>query len=68
MAATLLLRGIVKGGVVVPESGTTFPEGSEVQIRVLPIGKFATEEQAEFEAWDKLGDESWAMIDTWEKA
>lgn len=28
---------------------------------------FTSEEQAEFEGWNKLGDEAWAMIDEWEK-
>ena len=25
------------------------------------------EERAEFEGWERLGDEAWAMIDGWEK-
>ena len=27
---------------------------------------FNPDEQAEFDAWDKLSDEAWAMIDWWE--
>ena len=27
---------------------------------------FSPEEQAEFDAWEKLSDEAWAMIDGWE--
>ena len=33
-----------------------------VEFRVLPL-PFTAEEQAEFDGWEKLGDEAWAMID-----
>jgi hypothetical protein len=60
--STHLLRGVVKGGVIVPDTGTELPDGTPVEFRVLPTG-FTPDEQAEFDGWDKLGDEAWAMID-----
>jgi hypothetical protein len=61
-----VLKGIVRGGVVVLESPSTLPEGTEVQVTVAPI-PFTPEEAAEFAGWEKLGDEAWGMIDEWEK-
>ncbi|MCI0703752.1 MAG: hypothetical protein L0241_22060 [Planctomycetia bacterium] len=61
-----VLKGVVRGGVVVLESSAALPEGTEVQVTVAPI-PFTPEEQAEFAGWEKLGDEAWAMIDEWEK-
>jgi hypothetical protein len=61
-----VLKGIVRGGVVVLESPSALPEGTEVQITVAPL-PFTPEEAAEFAGWEKLGDEAWGMIDEWEK-
>lgn len=61
-----LLRGVVKGGVIVPETGTVLADGTAVEFRVLPTA-FTPEEQAEYDGWEKLGDEAWSMIDEWEK-
>lgn len=60
-----LLRGVVKGGVIVPEGGTTLPEGTAVEVFVLPA-EFTPEQRAEYEEWQKLGHHSWQMIDRWE--
>ena len=54
-------RGVVKGGVIVPESGAEFPDGTRVEYRVLPT-EFTPEERAEFEMWDQLSAEAFQMI------
>ena len=60
--STNLLRGVFKNGVIVPERTAEWVEGTSVEFRILPEG-FTPDEQAEFDDWDKLGDEAWAMID-----
>lgn len=60
------LKGVVRGGVVVFESPTNLPEGTEVEVTVAPL-PFTPEEEAEFAGWRQLGDEAWAMIEEWEK-
>ena len=59
-------KGVVRNGVVVVDSPTPLPDGTEVEVTVTRH-TFTPEEQAEFEMWEKLGDEAWAMIDEWEK-
>jgi hypothetical protein len=61
-----LFHGIVRSGVVVFDPKVQLPEGTHVEVAVLPLD-FTPEERAEFEAWDRLSDEAWAMIDQWEK-
>ena len=61
-----MLRGAVKNGVIVPEEGVNLPEGALVMFVVQPL-EFTDEERKEFEGWEHLGDEAWAMIDEWEK-
>jgi hypothetical protein len=61
-----VMKGVVRGGVVVFEAPTKLPEGTAVEVTVVPI-PFTEEEAAEFAGWEKLGDEAWAMIDEWEK-
>jgi hypothetical protein len=61
-----VIPGVVQNGVVVPEGNAKLPEGARVEI-VLPRVQFTPEEQAEFDAWDRLGNEAWGMIDEWEK-
>ena len=61
-----VLKGVVRGGVVVLESPTALPEGTEVEVSVAPI-PFTPEEQAEFAEWQGLRDEAWSKIDEWEK-
>ena len=56
----------VKNGVVVLEPPGVFPDGTWVTVTPLPL-EFTPEERVEFEAWDRLSDEAWAMIDEWEK-
>ena len=61
-APVTTIRGVVRGGVVVPETPLKLPEGTEVNIVVPPL-EFTPEERAEFEAWEKLSDEAWSQID-----
>jgi hypothetical protein len=62
----LVIPGVVKDGLVVPQGNTPLPEGASVEIVIVP----PQEEpglQAEFDAWDRAGDEAWAQIDQWER-
>ncbi|VTT99908.1 unnamed protein product [Gemmataceae bacterium] len=56
------VKGIVRGGVVVFDVPTQLPEGTEVEVTAVPL-PFTPEEQAEFEAWERLSDEAWEQID-----
>ncbi len=60
--STHLLRGVVKGGVIVPDTGTTLADGTAVEFRLVPV-PFPPELQAEIDAWDELSTEAWAGID-----
>ena len=57
-----LLRGVFKGGVIVPDAGTVLADGTAVEFRVVPV-PFPPELQAEIDAWDELSAEAWAGID-----
>ena len=65
-AEKIVVGGVVRGGVVVPEHRLALPEGAQVEI-VFPFNRLSPELQAEFDAWDRAGKDSWAMIDQWEK-
>jgi len=65
-ADRLVIPGVVKGGLVVPQNDTPLPDGAHVEI-VLGAAEVTQELQAEFDRWDKAGDEAWSMIDQWEK-
>ncbi|MDY3556483.1 hypothetical protein R5W24_005649 [Gemmata sp. JC717] len=60
------LKGVVRNGVVVFDGPIKLPDGTEVEVTVAPL-PFTPEEQAEFEAWQGLRDDAWAMIDEWER-
>jgi hypothetical protein len=56
------IPGIVKNGVVVPQSDAVLPDGAHVEIVIGP--PFVTPElRDELSGWDKASDEAWAMID-----
>lgn len=59
------IPGIVRNGVVVPQSNQTLPEGTHVEIRVEP-GDVPAGLMSEIEAWDKASDESWKWIESLE--
>jgi hypothetical protein len=64
-AERLVIPGIVKNGLVVPQSDTPLPDGAHVDILLGPTD-MPPALQAELEQWDKASDEAWAMIDEWE--
>jgi hypothetical protein len=52
-----VLKGVVRGGVIVFEAPWPLPDGTEVEFAVTRH-VFTPDEQAEFDAWDKLSDEA----------
>jgi hypothetical protein len=64
-AERLVIPGIVKNGLVVPQSDTPLPYGAHVDI-LLGATDMPPALQAELEQWEKASDEAWAMIDEWE--
>ena len=59
------IPGIVKNGVVVPQSREPLAEGTHVEIVVEPAC-IPEELRVEMQAWDSASDEAWAMIEKWE--
>ncbi len=59
------IPGIVRDGVVVPQSDHRIPEETHVEIRLDP-GKIPSDLRAEIEAWDKASDEAWTWIEAME--
>jgi hypothetical protein len=59
------IPGIVRNGVVVPQSDATLREGTHVEIVVEPSG-VPPELLSEIAAWENASDEAWGMIDQWE--
>ena len=64
-AERLVIPGIVKNGLVVPQSDTPLPDGAHVDI-LLGATDMPPALQEELEQWEKASDEAWAMIDEWE--
>jgi len=62
----LVIPGIVKNGLVVPQSDSPLPDGAHVDIVIGPP-EVTPQMRAEWDQWERLGDEAWAMIDQWEK-
>ena len=61
----IVIPGIVKNGVVVPQNDTPLPDGAHVDI-ILGPADISPALQAEFAQWEQASDEAWAMIDQWE--
>ena len=59
------ITGIVRNGVVVPQSKQPLPEGTHVEIRLEP-GEIPAALRLEIEAWDNASDESWKWIEALE--
>ena len=59
------IPGIVRNGVIVPQTNQSLPEGTHVEIRMEP-GDVPAVLKAEIEAWDKASDESWEWIESLE--
>lgn len=62
----VIITGVVKNGLVVPQGHAPLPEGATVEIVVSPT-EVAPREQDEFNAWERASDEAWAQIDQWEQ-
>ena len=62
---TKFIPGIVRNGVVIPQTENQLPEGTHVEIVLQPTG-MTPELKAELDGWERAGDEAWAMIDKWE--
>jgi hypothetical protein len=61
----VVIPGIVKNGLVVPQNDTPLPNGAHVDIIIGPAD-VTPALQAEFDQWEQASDEAWAMIDRWE--
>ena len=63
----VVISGLVKNGVVVPQGSNPLPEGALVAI-VIPSGSphLTPDVRTEFDAWERVSDEAWALIDQWE--
>jgi hypothetical protein len=59
------IPGIVKDGVIVPQTNSELPEGAHVEI-ILEPRSVSAKLQEELDAWDHASDEAWDMIDKWE--
>jgi hypothetical protein len=62
----LVIPGVVRNGLVVPQNDTPLPDGAHVEI-VLAACEATQELQAELDRWDRASDEAWSMIDEWEE-
>jgi hypothetical protein len=60
--APVAVRGVVRGGVVVPEATTALPEGAQVTIFVGDPDASA-DLAAEFAAWERASEEAWSLIE-----
>ncbi len=63
---TVVVAGVVKNGIIVPDGDIKLPEGARVEI-VLPSADFPPELLAEFRAWDRASEDAWAMMARWEQ-
>ena len=62
----VVIPGIVKDGMVVPQMDTPLPDGVHVDI-VLGPAEVTPEMRTEIAAWEQASDEAWNMIDEWER-
>jgi predicted DNA-binding antitoxin AbrB/MazE fold protein len=61
----VVIPGIVKNGMVVPQNDIPLPEGAHVDILVGPAD-VPPALQSELDQWDKASEEAWSMIEQWE--
>lgn len=61
----VVIPGIVKNGIVVPQNDTPLPDGAHVDILISPAD-VTPELKSELDQWEKASDEAWAMMDQWE--
>jgi hypothetical protein len=60
------IHGVIRGGVVVPDSRLTLPEGTDVEISFV-LAELPQELKEEFEAWNRASDGAWALMEDWEQ-
>ncbi len=65
-AERIVIPGIMRDGLVVPQGPVPLPEGAQVGI-IISGPELEAEWRAEFDAWERAGDEAWAQIDDWER-
>jgi hypothetical protein len=58
----LVIPGLVKNGIVVPQNDTPLPDGAHVDI-ILGAADVTPSLQVEFDQWEQASDEAWAIID-----
>ncbi len=59
------IPGIVRNGVVVPQTNQELPEGAHVEIRLEPA-EMPQSLLREIQSWEIASDESWSLIDVLE--
>ena len=62
----LVVDGVVRNSVVVPQPGARLSEGTHVRI-LVPGPSMPPALRAELEAWDRASEESWGLIDDLER-
>ncbi len=65
-AERVVIPGIIKDSLVVPQGPVPLPEGAQVGIIIFGP-ELDPEWRAEFDAWEQASDEAWAQIDEWER-
>jgi hypothetical protein len=61
----VVIPGLVKNGLVVPQHATPLPAGAHVDI-LIDSADVTPALQAEYDQWDQAGAEALAMIGQWE--
>jgi hypothetical protein len=61
----VVIPGMVKNGVVVPQNDTPLPDGAHVEILLSPA-EVPPALHSEWDRWEKASNEAWTMIDAWE--
>ncbi len=59
------IPGIIKNGVVMPQSDTPLPNGVHVEILIRSVD-MPPELKSELDQWGQASDEAWALIEQWE--
>lgn len=65
MSQDIGIPGIVRNGVVVPQTNEALPEGAHVEIRLAPAD-IPQSLRSEIQSWEMASDESWKLIDEFE--
>lgn len=65
MSQQIGIPGIVRNGVVVPQTNQELPEGAHVEIRLEPAA-MPQSLLSEIQSWEIASDESWSLIDVME--